>query len=568
MRLAPLLLVLTLAWSGVTPVQAHSMLVRSIPDANASLAQAPGRVELFFSETVDAKLSRINVLDGKGRPVQAGSVQADPADAMHLSVALQPVGDGVYCVAWTAVSATDGHETSGSFPFAVGQMSPAAMGSAAAPPPAPVFPLGDVAMKGLLYLAAAALMGRILFAFWVWDPALRKAQVTPEELRAYTQVSRWLVPGALIGLAGADVLSLLFQAGAVSGTIMGWPWQPAFLEVLVGTRFGWLGIARLAIALALAGLLLPRPNRWNRWAGTAVCGLLLLTFSLESHAAADSAPLLPVAADWVHMLAVSVWVGGLFSFLGGMWMLRCLAPETRTKLTAVLIPYFTRLAMASVAALTLTGFYAGILRVGTLDALTTTQYGQALILKLAIALPMLGLGAFNFLITTPVMRRAAAEPGGNPAQVVRFRRLLSGEVVLGVVILIWVGVFTSLAPARVTTAPAGFNAVAQADDLRIALNVDPGQPGMNTFTATITAGGRPVTNAQEVSLEITSVSGMIPPGKAVMAEQGGGVYRLTGWYLSMPDKWDVKVVVVRPDKFDAYADFKIDLGQAMGQAMH
>jgi hypothetical protein len=89
---------------------------------------------------------------------------------------------------------------------------------------------------------------------------------------------------------------------------------------------------------------------------------------------------------------------------------------------------------------------------------------------------------------------------------------------------------------------------------------------MNTFTATITAGGRAVTNAQEVALEFHPASGMLPPSRAAMASQGNGVYRLTGGYLGMPDKWDVKVVVIRADKFDAYADFKIDLGQAMSQA--
>jgi copper transport protein len=566
-RLAPILIALALAWTGVVPVQAHAVLVRSVPEANASLSQSPARVDLFFSEAVDAKLSRIDVLDGKGRAAQTGAAQADPADANHLRVSLPPLGTGVYSVAWKMVSATDGHETSGAFPFAVGMAAPMPAAGAQMPASSEPLPLGEAVMKGLLYLAAAALMGRILFASWVWAPALSKAQVSPEDLQAYTRVSRWLVPGALVLLVAADLLSLAFQAGTVSGKVIGWPWDAAFLEVLGGTRFGWIAVARLGLALMMAILLLPPPNRWNRWVGAAGGAVLLLTFSLESHAAADPAPLLPLLADWVHMLAVSVWVGGLFSFLGGMWKLCSLPPETRTRLTAELIPNFTRQAMASVLALTVTGLYAGILRVGTIDALFTTQYGEALILKLAIALPMLGLGAFNFLITTPVMRKAAAQPGGGPAQVLRFRWLLSGEVALGVVILIWVGVFTSMAPARVTAAMPGFNAVATADDLRVALNVDPGQPGMNTFTATITAGGRPLQNAQEVALEFHPASGMLPPSRATMNSQGSGVYRLTGGYLGMPDMWDVKVVVIRADKFDAYADFKIDLGQAMGQAM-
>ena len=319
----------------------------------------------------------------------------------------------------------------------------------------------------------------------------------------------------------------------------------------------------LALAILLAALLLPRPKRWNRWAGLAFCLVLLLTFSLESHAAGGPRPLLPLLADWLHLVAVSAWVGGLFSFLVGMQLVRGLAPEPRTRLTSLLIPHFTVLAMSSVAVLAVTGVYAAVLHVGTTGALLGTTYGHALILKLLIALPMLALGGFHFLFTTPSMRQAAARPGGSPVLVGRFRHVLSGEAALGVLLVMWVGVFTALPPARI--APTGISKTSRADDLRVTLNVDPGRPGVNVFTATITSGGKPVTDAQDVSLEITSRSGMMPPSKAAMAAQGNGVYRLQGGYLNMPDQWDIKVVVIRPGKFDAYADFPFDLSLPVGR---
>jgi hypothetical protein len=190
-----------------------------------------------------------------------------------------------------------------------------------------------------------------------------------------------------------------------------------------------------------------------------------------------------------------------------------------------------------------------------------------LIVKLLIAAPMLAMGAIHFLITTPSIRRAAAQPGGSPTLVARFRGLLAVESVLGVAILIWVGAFTALPPAQTVSASTGLSKTTRADDLSITLNIDPGQSGINTFTATITSGGKPVTNAQDVSLEFTSLSGMVPPSKAAMAGQGNGQYRLQGGYLGMPDSWDIKVVVVRPGKFDAYADFKFDLSGREGQTM-
>jgi copper transport protein len=565
--LTPFFLSIALAWAWVIPAQAHSMLVRAVPAENAVLASAPARVDLYFSEAAAAGLSKINVLDGMGNAVDAGDSQVDPADNTHLSVTLQPLGDGVYTVVWETVSATDGHQTRGSYPFSVGRAGPAMMSPARLPAGDAPLPLGMMVMKGLLYLAAAALMGRILFIMAVWEPALRQAGVLPADLPADRRAARGLAVAALVTLAAADLLSLLLQAGQDSGAWIGWPWQPTFLTILFGTRVGWLGLARIGIALLLAGLLLPRPNRWNRWMGLAVSLGLMLTFSLESHAAADPAPLMPVLADWVHMLAVSVWVGGLFTFLAGMQRIRTLDPEVRTRLTALLIPHFSTLALASVGALTVTGLYAAVLRLGSLDALWTTPYGDALILKLAIALPMVGLGAINFLFTTPNMRRAARQSGGNPAQVLRFRRLLTAEVILGVGILAWVGVFTSLAPAQSAAVPAGYHAITRADDLQVALTIDPGKAGMNTFNVTVTSGGRPVLDAQSVSLEFIATSGMVPPAKAALSSTGPGTYNLTGGNLAMPEKWDVKVVVIRPGKFDAYADFKVDFSQMGPQAM-
>lgn len=531
------------------------------------LTRPPVQVDLYFSEAVTPKLSKISVLDASGRAVDAGDSRVDPADSAHLLVTLQPLSDGVYTVVWSAISAADGHQTSGSFPFAVGNVDPNAMAGATATSSDNTPAVADVIVKGLLYLAAAALVGGLLFANLVWDPSRRQAQIGAQDLHAYVQFSRNLALAALAVFAAADALSLLSEAGQASGTLIAWPWQPDFLTVLLDTRIGVLGIARLGLVFALAGLLLSPQNRWSRWASLATGLLLLGTFSLQSHAAAEPWPLLPLLADWIHLAAVSVWVGGLFSFLGGMRLVRSIDPETRTRFTSLLIPHFTKVALSSVVVLALTGLYSAILRLGTFAALVNTQYGQALILKLAIALPMVLLGAVNFLVTTPALRRAAVKMGGSPTLVARFRALLTGEVVLGVLILVWVAVFTSLPPARIVSTPTGFDKATKADDLTINLNIDPNRPGINTFTATVKSGGAPVVDARNVSLEFTSLSGMVPASKATLVGLGNGTYSLKGGYLGMPDKWDIKVVVIRQGKFDAYGDFKVDNATTSGQSL-
>ncbi len=552
-----LCLLILLVWFWVIPVQAHALLLRSIPVENAILAHSPSQVELFFSEAVDPMLSKLNVLDLEGNVVDKRDARVDPADGRHMLATLNPLSDGVYTVIWSAISATDGHQTSGTFPFAIGNVDDSVLTGAHSGNNSPLTP-GDVLIKGILYLVAAVLVGGNLFTSLVWHPSRRLAKIPTEDLSGFDLFSRKLILAALLVLPSADILGLMLEAGHVNGTLFGLPWQPAFTTVLLETRLGFLGIARIGLAFVMAGLLLPPANRWNRWAGLAFSLFFLLTFSLESHAAGEARPILPVLADWIHLTAVSVWVGGLFSFLGGMRIIQRLEPGVRTRSTSILIPHFTTLALASVGVLTLTGVYSAILRVGTMHALTNTDYGRTLMLKLAIAFPMIMLGAVNILITTPLMRRAADQPSGSSVLVRRFRMLLTGEVVLGVLILLWVGVFTSLPPARFTSTPSGFYQVTRVDDLTIAFNVDPDRVGMNTFTATITSAGKPVTDAQSVSLEFTPLSGMMPGSNATLVNQGNGVYSLEGGYFGMPDTWDVKVVVVRQGKFDAYGDFKID----------
>src|SRR5690606_12115447 len=165
---------------------------------------------------------------------------------------------------------------------------------------------------------------------------------------------------ALLVLVLASLFWLLVQGGQATGREFALPWEPALIQVLFTTRFGVLLIVRLLLAVLLVRWLLDEGGRWQRWAGLVAGLLILLTISLGSHAAAEPSPSLPIIADWIHLIVASFWVGGLFFFATGMFATRQLAPEERTRLTAVLIPRFTSLAMVSVAVLVLSGLYSSV----------------------------------------------------------------------------------------------------------------------------------------------------------------------------------------------------------------
>jgi copper transport protein len=549
----------------VVPVLAHALLVRSIPEANAVLDRAPAQVELFFSETVDPAFSTIKVLDANGQPVDNGDTQVDPVDATHLIVSLRSLPDGIYTVSWKALSATDGHVTLGSFPFAIGNVDTSALADAAQVSKQIKLSIGEVVAKWLLYLSAMAIVGNVLFSAVVWQPARRAAQIDRDEAQPPWQRLSNL---ALIGLLIASIIGLLVQAGQASGTEIAVPWDVAMNGVLFATRYGTLWIARLILTLALIGLLLRnamqlQTSRREQGLIFGVALLLLLSISLNGHAAGEPQPTLPVAADVIHLLAASVWVGGLMSFVLGVWSIRRIDPITRTRFTAQLIPRFSVLALISVTALGLTGVYSAVQQIGTLDALWDTLYGRALIVKLLIVLSMIGLGAINLLIVTPRIKQAAADPTSTPRLADRFRRIVTGEVMLGIVLLLSVGVFTSLPPARSAVSTSDLDAATDVDDLHIALDIAPGRVGINTFAVNVTSNGQAVDNAKTVEARFTSANSNVAPSQAQLIGQGGGAYAIKGAYLSLPDTWQVQVVVRRDNHFDAYADFTFPLN-AMG----
>ncbi|MGH2524699.1 MAG: copper resistance D family protein, partial [Anaerolineales bacterium] len=366
---------------------------------------------------------------------------------------------------------------------------------------------------------------------------------------------------ALSVLLAAHTFGLLVHAGQATGAEIAAPWSAAVGDVLSRTRFGALWIARLALALALAGLLPRTRSARERWVAFGVSTLLLLTVSLGSHAAAEPRPLWPVLADWVHLVAASVWVGGLTHFVAGLWAMRRSGAEGRAigaSLQARLIPRFSALAVLSVGVLTLTGLYSSLLRVGTLAALTNTAYGRTLIFKLLIALAMVGLGAVNLFVVTSRMKRAAQRAEAT-SLTPRFRRIVTSEVALGAALLLSVGLLTSLPPARVTAPPPGLQASAAAEDLRLSLTVTPGRVGVNTFTLRVTSNGLPVDAAKEVALRFTPAAVNVPPSEVQLAGQGNGEYSVRGAYLSLPDNWQVQAVVRREGQFDVFANFNFDL---------
>jgi methionine-rich copper-binding protein CopC len=100
------------------PALAHARLVQEEPAEGAALAESPDRVELRFSEPVDAEFSPLEVHNSEGERVDEDNARIDPADARVLIVDLEELSEGSYTVEWRVTSIA-GPVVEGRYGFAV-----------------------------------------------------------------------------------------------------------------------------------------------------------------------------------------------------------------------------------------------------------------------------------------------------------------------------------------------------------------------------------------------------------------------------------------------------------------
>src|SRR5207249_2934596 len=169
---------------------------------------------------------------------------------------------------------------------------------------------------------------------------------------------------------------------------------------------------------------------------------LLASRSLTSHAVAVSEDkMLAVAADAIHLIATGLWGGGLLSL---SWVLYRGTKRLKLPLSwaAEAVRRFSLLAIVSVAVLLVTGLYQSWIQVGTLKTLFSTDYGRVLLVKLALFLGMVGLGALNLLSTKPKLLRATQQHKEFSAALNR----IGAESSLAVLIFFVTGLLTVLPP--------------------------------------------------------------------------------------------------------------------------
>jgi copper transport protein len=505
---------------------AHATLVTTNPANDAVVAASPARVVLRFDETVETAFGSVRVFDANGIRVDTGGLSRPSSDSVAVAIGHR-LGRGTYTVAWRVISA-DTHPVHGAFVFSVGAASGNAEGIAAKVLREQATPrttsLGFDVIRflslGLLLLAGG---GAVALAV----------------LRLDDRRLAGLLAAACALLVPVSLAGIVFQGSAAGGYGLGRALSWDVFTSVVGTQFGTVWLVRAGVAAALAAVALAR---W-RLGGLAVGVALLCTVSLAGHAEALGG--LTLAADMVHVVAAAVWTGGLAFVVLALRF----APKDRWRLAARIVPRFSAVAIGAASALLLAGVTNGYLEIRSWHGLFSTTYGQLVVAKAALVVPLLALGAYNNRYAVPRLRAEIA----SVLEQRRFLRAATAELALVVAVVGATAVLVSEPPpkAAAATAKGPYATTTHLGPYELNLVLDPARVGYNAIHVyLLTPSGLPAAAAQ-VTLAASLEQPAIGPIRLSATPAGPGHF-VANARLPIGGTWQLRVDV-RRGRFDQWA---------------
>ena len=626
-RCAFLALLFAIGWMLVAPgeSQAHAILLRSEPAKDAVVSVSPGQVRLWFSEDLNPALSTVTIVNQANAQVDAGNAHVSAGDPREMDIALKPhLPPAVYVVIYRSASNADGHLLSGSFLFTV--VGPDGTAPTGRPGSLPgintlgggsrtASPAGQLDGPALVNLLMITLM-EVGAVFWVGTSLWLRFVLAPvaaehEEMHSVSQrvrarfVRRFALPTLLVMLLAHGGL-LLGQALTLTGGQLDRALAPSILGSLVTSgRFGLFWLIRVSILL-LALLLstfevwdiqrLRQVNHVLQW-GQLLLGLaLLIAMALSSHAAAVTGSIVTTAlvADWLHLIAAALWVGGMGAIaVVYLPTLRQIPLSERASTLLTVLPSYSPYAVIGVLLMAVTGPFSATVHLTSWEQLATTAYGQVLLVKVLLVGAMLVTSAFHVFWLRPRLKQAYQQDeltmtrrtsqlsaAGIHSSSIQFpieasstafsvtrceerlarytqrlMRVLRFEPMLGVAVLLCVGLMNvfagTLAPSASTSprpAPSRsttFHTTATTLDgtFTVALAVNPNRAGTNTFTVGVSerSSGRAVTNIG-VSLYTTHLDTDIGTGTVNLQPDGTGHFSARG-DLTLSGHWQIRMQI-------------------------
>lgn len=439
---------------------AHGLLRSSSPAAKSVLMGPPRAIWLEFTEAPELTFTRIKLV-GPAGDIPLGPVEILPrmqAGARILGV----LGAGVYRVEWQTAGA-DGHPVTGRFSFTVQTVVDSAAlagGDSVTVPPAQSHAEamghtatgGDerggmatdfiaVVLRWLTLAGAIVAIGAVAFRLTVLARVSLEIdrEIKTEYLPAAARGTAMVGAAAAGTVAVVAIARLVLQSRAMHGASEMWE-AGLIAPMLTDTNWGRAWLLQMAAALvAIASFVAIRRSRSAGWYTAGVATIVLAVgLALASHAASVPRLVAPsIVANSIHTVAAAGWLGNLFLvFLVGLPLAWRLDRDDRWTVVRDVVNAFSPAALGFGALAGATGVFMAWTHVGSLSALTGTDYGRVLLLKVGLLSLTALTGAYNWLRVRPTL--------GDQTGAMRVRRTAGIEIGIAVLVVAVTAVLVAL----------------------------------------------------------------------------------------------------------------------------
>ena len=448
---------------------AHAVIESTEPAANSVLSKAPNSISLNFDEPVDTALGWMRVFDSDGERVVTANLGRGEGDDW-VRVAMPELENGGYLVVWRVMSA-DGHAVEGAFGFQIGESSLPVGNEVVS---SVVGSQGDDPLPGRVagvgrYISYAALA--LLFGLFVLNIVSRRLRLS-------------IVGG--VGAVSVLVVLLMTGPNTLSGSFTD-AFDVSLLADTMNTRSGTMMVARILffVAIAIVGSRMPR-----RMLGLILV-LLAGTFAAGGHSGSESPVAIAVLVTTVHVIAVSIWIGGIIAVLvgGATSNLEC-GVQRFAKIMNFVLP-----------AVVLSGVLTAARNLGGLSGLFDSTYGKITITKFLLVVAM---GVLALIVRRKL--QGSTQP----------KKVLAAEAAFGLAAFVLASVLAVTPP--ISASGTVFQRTAVEAGLVANVTVDPVGTGANEIHVLFSPPGGALSRVGDVTIRYSLPERSVPNLDATVSE--------------------------------------------------
>ena len=507
-----LIVLLVLSLSSIPFVSAHPFTDETIPNLSSNAPTGVSEVVVFFSEPVELDFSTLKVLDNNGNQIDNKDTNYYQ-DEKSLIVTTSPLEDGVYTVTTKVLSKVDGHLVPGAFLFAVGDVviDPKLLENQNSIDLI-FFPEAGARFPGIV--GQTIVLGVIIASLIIWGT--QNKQLIKEELEQieFTHHQKFM---SITGIG----LMLVFISNVLMIAVQTVRLETTPIEA-IQTNFGSIWLIRMAITIVLLGIWFGLDRKKSLTKKTQIPMLIAMlaligTSTLIGHGAA-SGETPALILDYIHNLVAAVWIGGIFYFVFTLLpTLSQLKEINKEKMSLVLIPRFSIAFIISIGIVIITGPLLMWFLESDVGLITESVYGQLIMLKIAIAGIMIGLGGF---FQFRLQRTAEKNFQSGKINVhKKLKRTLKVDAALGVILLGVVALLTNgtLPEGEFQNVNAqeivyGFKTIEFTDNAKFEIQISPFSSGVNTILVKVSDfDNNPIYDSNQLKVKIANPSKNISP---------------------------------------------------------